>query len=182
MSKRGMGRTRLMMRVYHAPARPRVVLPVGRRESPPSPFPVIARRTRGAARGGQGLLRVQPVEALLEPAGVRALGAGQGLEPLRDLLEALLAGGLREAGVHRRVLVGLAGDRRLEVLGGIAERLAGRGIADALQVIEVAVRVAGLALGGVAEQARDVGLALDVGDLREVEVATVRLRLAGEGF
>jgi glucose/arabinose dehydrogenase len=38
----------------------------------------------------------------------------------------------------------------------------------------------GLALGGVAEQAGDVGLALDVGDLREVEVPAVRLRLAGE--
>ena len=42
--------------------------------------------------------------------------------------------------------------------------------------------VAGLALGGVAEQARDVGVTLDVGDLGEVEVAAVRLRLAGERF
>ena len=62
------------------------------------------------------LLRVQRVEALLEPAGVRTLGAGQGLEPLGDLGEALFARGLRERRVHLRVLVRLAGDRRLEVL------------------------------------------------------------------
>ena len=49
-----------------------------------------------------------------------------------------------------------------------------------LQVVEVAVRVAGLAVGGLAEVAGDLGVALDVGDLREVEVAAVRLRLAGE--
>ena len=55
-----------------------------------------------------------------------------------------------------------------------------RGIADLLQEVEVAVRVAGLALGGVAEQAGDVGVALDVGPAGEVEVAAVRLRLAGE--
>jgi len=42
--------------------------------------------------------------------------------------------------------------------------------------------MAGLALGDVAEQAGDVGKALDVGAAREVEVATVRLGLAGEGL
>src|SRR5580693_5068979 len=125
---------------------------------------------------------LQLVEALLEPAGVRTLGASQGLEPLGDLGEALFARGLREAWVHRRVLVGLAGDRRLEVQVRVAERLAGRGITDALQVVEVAVCVAGLALGGVAEQARDVGVTFDVRDLGEVEVTAIRLRLAGERF
>src|SRR5262249_6677900 len=60
------------------------------------------------------------------------------------------------------------------------QRLAGRGIADLLEVVEVTVRVTGLALGGVAEQAGEIGVTLDVGDLREVEVAPVGLRLAGE--
>src|SRR5262249_41078505 len=114
---------------------------------------------------------LERVEALLEAAGVRTLGAREGLEPLGDLLEAFLAGGLREARVHLRVLVGLAGDRRLEVERGVAQRLAGRGIADLLEVVEVTVRVAGLALGGVAEQARDVRLTPDVRDLCEGEVA-----------
>src|SRR5690349_25168766 len=114
-------------------------------------------------------MSLQRVEALLEAAGVRTLGAREGLEPLRDLLEALFASGLREARVHLRVLVGLAGDRRLEVQLGVAERLAGRGIADALQIVEVTMRVTGLAFGGVTEQACDVGVTLDVRDLCEVE-------------
>jgi hypothetical protein len=42
--------------------------------------------------------------------------------------------------------------------------------------------MAGLALGGVAEQARHVRPALDVGVLGEVQVAAVGLRLAGERF
>ena len=41
--------------------------------------------------------------------------------------------------------------------------------------------VAGLGLGGVAEEPADLGIALDVGDAGEVEVAAVRLALAGEG-
>ena len=41
-------------------------------------------------------------------------------------------------------------------------------------------RVTGLALGDRAEQRGDVGVALDVGLLREVEVPAVRLALAGE--
>src|SRR5436309_13137759 len=117
------------------------------------------RRTRAMFSGS--LLRVERIETLLEPAGVRTLGASQGLEPLGDLGEALFASGLREARVHLRVLVGLAGDRRLEVLLRVADRLACRGVANALQEVEVTVRMAGLALGGVAEQAREVGVTLD---------------------
>src|SRR5688572_14948815 len=60
-------------------------------------------------------LEVEPLEALLEAPGVRPLGARERLEPLGDLFEALFARGLGEARVHLRVLVGLAGDRRLEV-------------------------------------------------------------------
>jgi hypothetical protein len=76
--------------------------------------------------------------------------------------------------------VGLAGDGGLEVQGGIADRQPGRGVAHALQVVEVAVGVAGLTLGGVAEIAGDLGVALDVGDLGEIQVAAVGLALAGE--
>ena len=46
----------------------------------------------------------------------------------------------------------------------------------------MAVGVAGLALGGVAEQPRDFRLTLDVGDLGEVQVAPVGLALAGKGI
>ena len=47
----------------------------------------------------------------------------------------------------------------------------------------MAVRVAGLAFGGGAEHGGDVVVAFDVGLLREIQIAAVRLRFAGEcGF
>ena len=121
------------------------------------------------------------VEHLLEATRVALFGLGKGLEPVGDLVEALFAGGLRHARVHLGVLVGLAGDGALEVGDGVAHGLVGGGVADRLQVVEVAVRVAGLAFGGLTEVAGDLGVALDVGNLREVQVAAVGLRLAGEG-
>ena len=42
------------------------------------------------------------------------------------------------------------------------------------------VRVAGLAFCGLAEVARDLGVAFDVGHLGHPEVAAVRLALTGE--
>ena len=65
------------------------------------------------------------------------------------------------------------------VLGG-ADGLAGDGVADLGEEVEVPERVARLALGDRAEQRGDVRVALDVGLLGEVEVAAVRLALAGE--
>src|SRR5580692_6666058 len=47
-------------------------------------------------------------EHLREATGVALLGLRQRLEPLGDVVEALVARGLRHAGVHRLVLVGLA--------------------------------------------------------------------------
>ena len=45
----------------------------------------------------------------------------------------------------------------------------------------MAVRMAGLAFGGRAEHGGDVVVAFDVGLLGEIEIAAVRLALAGEG-
>ena len=64
---------------------------------------------------------------------------------------------------------------------GVADGQAGGRVAYLLQVVQMAVGVAGFTLGGVTEQAGYVGVAFDVGLLREVEVAAVRLRFAGEG-
>src|SRR5271155_5352352 len=59
------------------------------------------------------------LEPLREATGVRLLGLGQCPEPLGDLLEAFVPRRLGEPGVHLGVLVGLALNRRLEVvLGG----------------------------------------------------------------
>src|SRR5262245_38107464 len=68
-------------------------------------------------------------ESFVEPAGMRLLGLGQRLEPLRELAEAFAARRLGHARVHLRVLVGLAGDRRLEIFLGLADGLAGGRIA-----------------------------------------------------
>jgi hypothetical protein len=124
---------------------------------------------------------LQTVEALGEAPGMAALGLGQGLEPLRDLGESLFAGGPGHAGVHLRVLVGLALDGGLQVLPGIAEGHVGDGIADRLQEIHVAESVARLRLRSVAEEAADLRIALDVGGAREVEIAAVGLALGAEG-
>src|SRR5262247_1502822 len=107
------------------------------------------------------------LETLLEPTGVALLGTSQGLQPLGDLGEALVARSSGEAGIHLGVLVGLAVDGGAEgVLGGahglIGHRIAGRG-----EEVEVAEGVAGLALGDGPEQGRDVRVALDVGLLGE---------------
>src|SRR5438132_13374004 len=122
----------------------------------------------------------QGLETLGEAAGVRLLGLGERLEPLRNLLEALAACGLREARIHLRELVGLALDRRLEVQLRGADRHVGHRVAHLLQEVQVPEGVAGLGLRGVAEEPAHVGIALDVRAAREVEVAAVRLRLAGE--
>ena len=69
-------------------------------------------------------------------------------------------------------------DSRLSSVG--PTRLVGHRVADLGEEVEVAERVTGLALGDRAEQRGDVGVALDVGLLREVQVAAVGLALAGE--
>src|SRR5579862_9147228 len=85
------------------------------------------------------------VEALGEAPGVALLGPRQRLEPLRHVLEPLVAGGLGEAGVHLGVLVGLAGDGRPEIVRGGAHRLARHRVSHLLEEVEVAEGVAGLA-------------------------------------
>src|SRR5580765_4917028 len=86
---------------------------------------------------------LQGVESLLEAAGMRLLGPRQRFEPLGDLGEAFVAGGLREARVHLRVLVGLAVDRRLQVAIGVADGRTGRRITDLLQEVEMPERMTG---------------------------------------
>src|SRR5207248_3724210 len=117
---------------------------------------------------------------LREAARVRLLGLRERLEPLGDLAEPFLARLTGKPRVHLRILVGLARDRRGEILLAIADRLAGGGIAHLLEVLEVTVGVSGLTFGRVAEQAGDVGTALHVRLLREIEVAAVCLALARE--
>ena len=68
----------------------------------------------------------------------------------------------------------------LRLCDGRADRLAGRGIADFLEIFEMAVGMAGLAFGGRAEHGGDIVVAFDVGLLCEIEIAAVGLAFAGE--
>src|SRR5512141_2641055 len=92
------------------------------------------------------------LETLLEATRVALLGPRECLEPFRDLLEALVTRGLREAGVHLGVLVRLAGDRRLEVVRGRTDRDTRHRVAHLGEEVEVAERVARLAFGDRAEE------------------------------
>src|SRR5689334_14510188 len=117
--------------------------------------PGLARGRRPTCSRDRRARSADRVEALREAAGVALLGAGEGLEPLADLLEALVARGLREARVHLGVLVGLARDGGLQVVGRRADRLAGDGVTDLGEEVEVAERVARLTFGDGAEQRGD---------------------------
>src|SRR3989454_12854959 len=122
----------------------------------------------------------QGLQTLREPPRMRLLGLGEGLEPLRDLLESLATGRLGEARVHLGELVRLAVDRGLEVLLGRADRQPGHGIPRFLQEVEVPEGVSGLGFRGVAKEAADVRVAFDVRAPREIEVPAGRLRFSGK--
>ena len=77
-------------------------------------------------------LLLQLVEGALEATRVRTLGLGQRLEPIGDFVKALFAGRTRHSRIHVGIFMGFAGDRRLEVVSGLADRQARSRIADAL--------------------------------------------------
>src|SRR5574339_143165 len=77
------------------------------------------------------------VQRLLEAVGVAPLGLRQRLEPVGDLAEAFVARLLGHARIHVGVLVRLAGDGRLQVGRGLADRQPRGGVADGLEVLEV---------------------------------------------
>src|SRR5882672_7524337 len=123
---------------------------------------------------------VERLGSLVEPARMRLFGLRQGLEPVRDLGEALFARGLRHAGIHGLVFVRLAGNGGFQILQRRADRQARRRVAHLLQKLEMAVCVARFAVRRVLEQTGDLRVALYVGNLREIKIAAVRLGLARE--
>src|SRR5438045_703144 len=82
----------------------------------PGDAPPGSHTPRTCDRSADGL------EALREAAGVALLRPRERLEPFGDLLEALVARRLGEARVHLGVLVGLALDGGVEVVGGGTDR------------------------------------------------------------
>src|SRR5208283_4019376 len=130
-------------------------------------------QTAGSALG-------EALQALREAAGMGLFGLGQGFEPVGDLGKALFASGFGHAGVHVGVFVCLTGDGRSKIGCRVAHGQVRGWVADRLQIVQVAMRVAGLAFRGVAEQARDIRTAFHVGLLGEIQVAAVGLRFAGK--
>src|SRR5664280_364216 len=129
------------------------------------------------APGGRSGDRGQP---FAEATGVALLRPGKRLEPFGDLVESLVACGAGKSGVHLGVLVGLALDGGLQIVLGRAHWYDGDRIADLAQEVEVSECVTGLAFRNRAEQSGDVGIALHIGLLGEVQVPAVGLALAGE--
>src|SRR6516164_9338601 len=85
------------------------------------------------------------VQGLLKPVGVRALCLRERFEPVGDLSETFLARGLRHSRVHVGVLVGLAGNRCLQVQACLTNRKTGGRVTYRLEIFEMAVRVTSLA-------------------------------------
>ncbi len=76
--------------------------------------------------------------------------------------------------------MGLTGDSGLQIVGGGAEGHAGGRIATGLQIFQVAMGMAGLALRGGAEQGGDIVVTFHIGLGGEVEVTAVGLGFASK--
>mmetsp|Transcript_25552 Transcript_25552/g.61580 ORF Transcript_25552/g.61580 Transcript_25552/m.61580 type:complete len:207 (+) Transcript_25552:297-917(+) len=117
-------------------------------------------------------------QGFLEASGVALLGHGKGVEPVSDLFEALIPGRLGHAGVHLRVLVGLADDGAVEVLNSVTDGLVGARVSDLLEELEMTVGMPRLTLCGGTEHRSYVVVALNVGSLRKEQVPAVRHALS----
>src|SRR5580704_158432 len=114
------------------------------------------------------VLFAQRVERLLEAAGVAFLCLRQGLEPVRDFVEAFVACRARHARIHVRIFVRFAGNGRFQVLVRRADGLAGGRIADLFEKFQMTVRMPGLALSRRTEYRGHVVVAFDIRLLREI--------------
>src|SRR5208282_4385802 len=127
---------------------------IARRAGAPRLPSLIGRRQRtGAAASASApplrwgrKLTVKRVERFLEGVGMRLFGLGEGLEPFDDLLEAFFARVAGHPRIHVGVFVGFPCDRRDQILRCVADRLAGHGIANLLEILEVTMGAAGLTL------------------------------------
>jgi len=124
---------------------------------------------------------VQRVQSLLELVCMRTLSFCQRLKPVGDLVETFFAGSLGHAWVHVGVLMCFTGNGGTQVGVARADGHVGGWIADHSQVIEVAMGMTGLTLGGGAEQGCDFREAFHVGLVCEIQITAIGLRLAGEG-
>ena len=111
---------------------------------------------------------------------MRTLGLGQGLKPVRNLVETFLARGFCHARIHVCVFVRFARNRGCQICIGRADRQSGRGIAGFFKILKMAMRVAGFAFRRGTKYRRNVVVTFNVSFGRKVQVATIRWRFAGE--
>jgi hypothetical protein len=109
---------------------------------------------------------------------VRSFRLGQRLEPIGNFAKTFVSGALGHAGVHVRVFVCFARDRRLQIQRGRADRQSGGRVAHRLQVLQMTVCMACLTFGSGTEHSGHVIEALDVRLGREVQITSIRLRFA----
>src|SRR6476619_4671960 len=89
---------------------------------------------------------LQTVEPFLKTVRMRALGLGQGLEPFRQLGEALITRRLRHARVHLRVFVCFPLDGGLQIGFRIADRHPGGWVSDFFEKVQMPKGMAGFGL------------------------------------
>ena len=116
-------------------------------------------------------------ERFLESVSVQTLSFGQGFEPVRNLVEVLVAGRLRHARIHVGVLMRFARNCRRQVYRRCANRQASCRITNLLEVLEEPVRVPCFAFRSRTEDRRNIVIALDIGLGGEIQIATIGLRL-----
>ena len=83
---------------------------LGRNFLPPALTPVSCYHTSDVSAGTGRNRLIQVVESLLETVRVRTLGLAQSFEPVGNLIETLVTGGLGHTRVHVGVFVCLAGN------------------------------------------------------------------------
>ena len=76
----------------------------------------------------------------------------------------------------------LSCNSRLEVLGSVADRLAGHWIANLFQELEVAKGMASLALSSATKNCRNIGQTLNIGLLCEILIPPICHRLTSKGI
>ena len=94
---------------------------------------------------------------------MRALCLGQRLEPVGDFVETLFTGGFRHAGIHVGVFMRFTGNRGLQVIRGATDGQSGGRVTNLLQVLQMTVRMTGLAFRGGTKHGGNVIVAFDIG-------------------
>jgi hypothetical protein len=102
-------------------------------------------------------------------------------KPIRNLAKTFFSYCLGHARIHTGVFVRLTCNRCFEHLLNVSNCFVSCGVAHSLQVVRVAMGVAGFAFSGVTEQPGDIRIAFDVCMFCEVQIAAIGSRFSSKG-